>query len=241
MSLKRFSNILYKELPSKNLAFVEGGVLIYPEMIGLTMPLKMDDNDMYRYLTLYSSVMDKLGSAKDGSEGKQLLKDVAEELQVDFDKFKIDNINIIMLESLLANKILTMDFKNIQKTYQKQKGRAELILADLKFDVPEDVKKTAKSLPKSFTRESDSVTVSMGEEESLSIEPPYTMATPPPSSLPVQTNLTSSEQTGSPTHTGLVAKTKDLVTKPPVAIALIALGLWGMTLIPKKKKRGYRS
>ena len=242
MSLDLFRKIIYQDLPEQNLAFVEGGVLIYPQMLGMTVPLNMTEEDMYRYLVLFESVMDKMGSAINEKQGQRYLQQVAQELGVNPDKFKKDNINFLMVESLLQGKVLMMDFKTVQSIYNKQKYKARKMIADLEIDIPTSVKSTAKKIPKTIAVSNPSVIEeSVVERKS---EPPYPSSSQP--SLTIfdtnnNNNKTNSLSKDTSPHLGFLAKTTDFVRKPPVVLALISLGLIAYHSLPKKSNDGYQS
>jgi len=259
MTIDQFSKILYKELPSQNLAFIEGGVLVYPQMIGLSLPLTMNEDDLYLYLSLYSRVMNKLSLAKSESEGKALVETLAKELGVASDKFKKDNQYIYMTESVLAGKPLLTSFDSIQSLYRSQRDRSLSILEDLESSVKENTREVAKKVQEKIAEVLNNV-------KSKKVEPnvqPPTFTTAQLPLLPInegtvrettESGTVDPQKEESPT---ILGKTKTFLTKPPVLIAIVVLG--GLALsntllgsnegeeeeprrLPnkKKKKSGYR-
>ena len=120
MSIEDFKQVIYQDLPKQNLAFVEGGVLIYPQMFGLTLPLKMEEKDLYQYLHAYINFADSMAKVKDEQEGRRVLRNYADKIKVDPEKFEKDTFYIYMTESVMNNEELDKSFTNIQKIYTKQ-------------------------------------------------------------------------------------------------------------------------
>jgi hypothetical protein len=225
MSLEHFSKALYQDLPSQNLGFVEGGVLIYPSMIGLTLPTDMQERDLYIYLSLYTTVMDKLAMAENENEGKSLVEDTAKELDVSKDKFEKDTGKIYMLECLIANKVLPTSFNQIQTVFKTQRHRANQLLNDIQSDVDETAKDIGEKLKNKVALRINSVN-NTKEVESVH-QPPDTT----PAQLPAfnaedysganQFALGTVEEpppNEEKEEKGFLSTAKDYATKPPVLI-----------------------
>lgn len=145
MTIEKFSEILYKELPEQNLGYVLGGILVYPNMFGLVLPLKMEDQDLYRYTTRYIKAMDILANARSQEDGDERMKELARGLEVDYGKWVKDNSYIYMLESIMSGKPLPTDFNSIKQIYGMQARRGRVILMDLAHSVePEFVTAVTK-------------------------------------------------------------------------------------------------
>ena len=145
MTIEKFSEILYKELPEQNLGYVLGGILVYPNMFGLVLPLKMEDQDLYRYTTRYIKAMDILANARSQEDGDERMKELAKGLEIDYGKWVKDNSYIYMLESIMSGKPLPTDFNSIKQIYTMQARRGRVILMDLAHSVePEFVTAVTK-------------------------------------------------------------------------------------------------
>ena len=178
MSLPHFSKALYQDLPSQNLGFVEGGVLICPSMLGLTLPTDMQERDLYIYLCLYNQVMKKLSLAQNESQGKDVVRIASKELNVSKENFEKDTGKIYMLECLIANKVLPTNFNQIQTVFKTQQKRSE----DLQKDLENSVDETAKSIGEKL-RDKVALTVQNVNKEKeieVAIRPPKTSSSQSP-------------------------------------------------------------
>jgi len=131
MSMDKLKDLFYKELPAQNKAFVEGGVLVHPQMFNIVLPTEMTDDDLYQYMSRYVTVLDPLTKAHTGEEGKVLTKEAALKLGVDPDEFMKNSSLLYQLECVLAGEMLPATFDHIRKVYDNQVRRARIIMIDL--------------------------------------------------------------------------------------------------------------
>ena len=143
MSMDKLKDLFYKELPAQNKAFVEGGVLVHPQMFNIVLPTEMSDDDLYQYMSRYVTVLDPLTKAQTGEEGKLLTKEAALKLGVDPDEFMKNSSLLYQLECVLAGEMLPATFDHIKKVYDNQVRRARIIMIDLSGIVsPQTVQRT---------------------------------------------------------------------------------------------------
>lgn len=131
MSMDKLKDLFYKELPAQNKAYVEGGVLVHPQMFNIVLPTEMTDDDLYQYMSRYVTVLDPLTKAHTGEEGKVLTREAALKLGVDPDEFMKNSSLLYQLECVLAGEMLPATFDHIRKVYDNQVRRARIIMIDL--------------------------------------------------------------------------------------------------------------
>jgi hypothetical protein len=231
MSLENFSKVLYQDLPSRNLGFVEGGVLICPSMIGLTLPTDLQDRDLYIYMCLYNQLMKKLASASNEVMGKAIVNEASKELEVPKDAFEKNTGQIYMLECLIAKQIIPSSFENIQAIFRSQEKRSKDLLVDLEKEVDDIAKEIGSNLKKKVALPVDNV-----KENKESVPP-----APPPNTSKTQTpplpqedysssnalvlgapanpsNVPNTPQKTDAKDSGILSSAKSFATKPPVII-----------------------
>ncbi len=239
MSLENFSKALYQDLPSQNLGFVEGGVLVYPSMIGLALPTDLQDRDLYIYLKMYVKVMDELSKAQNEEEGKDSLKRAAKVLDVPEEKFMKETGYPYMLECVISKQVIPTSFENIQRIFSSQRDRANLLLEEMQDQVDETAKDVGKKLTEKFTAMPKTVT----EPEVVEpvSQPPNPIQVQPPTLVDYsESNQTALGQLGSTDEVGMLDKVKEYATKPPVLIGGVVLSyllLNKFVLSPKEKTR----
>lgn len=222
MSLEHFSKIIYQDLPSQNLGFVEAGVFVCPSMIGLTLPTDMQDRDLYIYMCLYNQLMKKLALAKNERQGEAIVKIASKELGVSPDKFEKDTGKIYMVECLIANQMIPGNFQNIQSIFKRQEERSNEVLTDLERNIDETAKSIGSKLKNKVALNVQNVT---SKRESVSdVPPPDTTPSQAPSfSTSVyagnnQLALSTSTGADSKKDLGFLSTAKDFAMKPPVLI-----------------------
>ena len=48
--IEDYAEFFYRRLPNDNRGYIEGGILVFPEMLGISAPNELDDNDPYHLL-----------------------------------------------------------------------------------------------------------------------------------------------------------------------------------------------
>lgn len=217
--IDEYRQIIYEDLPKQNLAFVEGGVLIYPKMLGLNLPITMDEKDLYQYLHAYISFADSMSKVKDEQQGRRTLRKYAESIPVDHQKLEKDTTYIYMTESVMNGKLLDKSFESIKKIYTKQAQRARVMLMDVIPNIDQDLIKRTNKKKVDITPKSNEKILQQNTAILDSATPILELET---------TTLVKMPEDDS---------TKSFFTKPPVIVGLVALSTYALfNFMPKKEE-----
>lgn len=254
MSLEKYSQILYKELPNERGAFVEGGVLVYPRMFGLALPSEPTEQDMYRYLTRYSKSMDYLASATSKLNGKDRIRFLARAIEVEEDAFKRDSELLFMLESVLAGKLLQANTETFKTIFEKQAQRARQILIDIQPSMDLKVVDLAQRGDAKITelidigsRDTNPKVVTFKEVENTAmVNPANIMPIALPEVVPSEIPETNTQQMmiqptnqEDPKEESFLNKVTSVVT-PPRLFGALAIGMGIYFFYPRKNSnQGY--
>ena len=144
--IEDYAEFFYRRLPNDNRGYIEGGILVFPEMLGISAPNELDDNDLYLYLAKYICALDPLANAQTKEDGMEKLKQVARTLEIDPEVFTQHTQYLYMLESLLQGKQLGTGFEDLKSIFSLQVAKAKRLLEDTADGVKPEVRSAGEKI-----------------------------------------------------------------------------------------------